>query len=110
MFFSFWFESRRRVSSQWDVTHDLHERRRLVRPSLEALEDRTLPSGSYLFVSDYDSNTVMRYDAATGAFVDTFVATHSGGAHDKMSARCSGSVTDDLIAALSGFDANGKVL
>ncbi len=33
----------------------------------------------YLLVSDYDTNSVLRYDAATGEFVDTFVPKHSGG-------------------------------
>jgi DNA-binding beta-propeller fold protein YncE len=36
-------------------------------------------NGSYLLVSDYDTNSVLRYDAATGAFVDEFVPRHSGG-------------------------------
>jgi DNA-binding beta-propeller fold protein YncE len=33
----------------------------------------------YLLVSDYDTNSVKRYDAATGAFVDNFVPKLSGG-------------------------------
>jgi len=33
----------------------------------------------FLLVSDYDTNSVKRYDAATGAFVDNFVPKLSGG-------------------------------
>lgn len=34
---------------------------------------------SYLLVSDYDGNSVLRYNAVTGVFVDEFVPKHSGG-------------------------------
>lgn len=79
MFLSSRLESLRRIASRLGAKRRLDQRRPVVRPRLEVLEDRALPSGSYLFVSDYDANTVMRYDAATGAFVDTFVPKHSGG-------------------------------
>src|SRR6266536_5288316 len=46
---------------------------------LEPLEDRLCPSGGYLFVDSYDTNSVLRYDESTGAFVDTFVPKGSGG-------------------------------
>ena len=36
-------------------------------------------SGSYLLVPDYDKHNVLRFDAATGAFVDEFVSRQSGG-------------------------------
>lgn len=35
--------------------------------------------GSYLLVSDWTRDTVLRYDGASGDFVDTFVPKHSGG-------------------------------
>src|SRR5690349_1564112 len=44
------------------------------RPPLEALEDRAVPSADSLFVGDGISNTVQRFDAATGAAAGTFVA------------------------------------
>src|SRR5262249_32643462 len=53
--------------------------RTTVRLRVESLEDRLTPSGGYLLVSDYDGNNVLRYDAATGSFVDEFVPKHSGG-------------------------------
>src|SRR5262245_24031516 len=55
-----------------------HDPRR-ARPSLERLEDRHCPSGSYLLVADFGGDEVLRYDAATGAFVDRFVPKHTGG-------------------------------
>src|SRR5262249_12337146 len=36
-------------------------------------------ANGYLLVGDYDGNSVLRYNAATGAFVDEFVPKHSGG-------------------------------
>lgn len=45
----------------------------------EQLESRYCPSGSYLYVAEYDNHQVLRYDALTGAFVDRFVPKHSGG-------------------------------
>lgn len=53
-----------------------HKRCRLA---LETLEARDCPSGDYLLVSDYDRNSVLRYNGATGAFVDEIVPKHSGG-------------------------------
>src|SRR5437899_2726581 len=50
--------------------------RRLV---LEVLEDRLCPSGGYLLVASFGTNSVQRYDETTGAYVDTFVDHHSGG-------------------------------
>ena len=39
------------------------------------------PAGSrgYLLVTSFDNESVLRYDAVTGAFVDAFVPHHSGG-------------------------------
>jgi hypothetical protein len=48
-------------------------------PRLEALEDRLCPSGGYLLVSSVNTDSVLRYDETTGAFVDTFVPPRSGG-------------------------------
>jgi hypothetical protein len=43
------------------------------RPALQALEDRVVPSTDFLYVGDGISNTVQRFDAATGAALGTFV-------------------------------------
>jgi ELWxxDGT repeat protein len=37
------------------------------------------PDGEYLLVTDYDNDSVLRYDGTTGEFVDTFVPRGSGG-------------------------------
>jgi len=50
-----------------------------TRPAIEPLEDRDCPSGSYLLVSSFKTDNVLRYDAATGAFVDEFLPHRSGG-------------------------------
>src|SRR4051794_5732456 len=49
------------------------------RPRLEALEDRLCPSGGYLLVDNINTDSVLRYDETTGAFVDAFVPPKSGG-------------------------------
>jgi sugar lactone lactonase YvrE len=46
---------------------------------LEPLEDRLCPSGGYLFVNSYSTNSILRYDETTGAFVDEFVKHNAGG-------------------------------
>src|SRR5439155_6835027 len=43
-----------------------------ARPTLELLEGRLCPSGSYLLVGSFNNNSVLRYDESTGAFVDQF--------------------------------------
>jgi glucose/arabinose dehydrogenase len=48
---------------------------------LEALEDRALPSGGYLFVPSFNTDNVLRYSESTGAFVDEFVPHKSAGLH-----------------------------
>ena len=53
------------------------------RPALERLEGRLCPSG-YLLVGSYDTNSVMRYDEGTGAFVDAFVPEKSGGLREPV--------------------------
>jgi hypothetical protein len=53
-------------------------------PRVEALEDRFCPSGGYLLVSSYNTDSVLRYDENTGAFVDTFVPRQSGGLREPM--------------------------
>ena len=53
------------------------------RPAVEGLEERLCLSG-YLLVSSFDSNSVLRYDEWTGAFVDTFVPKQSGGLREPM--------------------------
>jgi hypothetical protein len=46
---------------------------------LELLEDRLCPSGGYLLVASFGTDSVQRYDETSGAYVDTFVDHHSGG-------------------------------
>src|SRR5262245_5131971 len=53
--------------------------KRPVVPCLEVLEGRLCPSSGYLLVNSVNSNSVLRYDETTGAFVDTFVPPRSGG-------------------------------
>jgi DNA-binding beta-propeller fold protein YncE len=67
MFASSWF----RPSSKAE--------RPAIRLAVEQLEDRLTPSGSYLLVSSYKTDNVLRYDADTGAFVDEFLPHRSGG-------------------------------
>jgi DNA-binding beta-propeller fold protein YncE len=55
--------------------------RRLV---LEVLEGRLCPSGGYLLVSSFDTDSVLRYDETTGAFAGAFVPTKSGGLRQPM--------------------------
>jgi hypothetical protein len=50
-----------------------------VRLRLEPLEDRLTPSGGYLYVGDYDGSSVLRYNEATGAFVDEFIPHKTDG-------------------------------
>jgi hypothetical protein len=59
-------------------------KRPAVRPALEPLEDRFCPSGGYLLVSSFNNDSVLRYDENTGAFVDTFVPSQSGGLREPM--------------------------
>src|SRR5262245_31413262 len=52
-----------------------------TRLAVEQLEERCVPSaggGTYLLVSDYKTDSVLRYDAATGAFADEFILHRSG--------------------------------
>jgi streptogramin lyase len=52
------------------------------RPLLEVLEDRVVPSTAArdsLFIGDSKDNTVRQFDAATGSYQSTFVASDSGG-------------------------------
>jgi DNA-binding beta-propeller fold protein YncE len=43
------------------------------------LEGRLCPSGGYLYVDSYNTSNVLRYDETTGAFIDEFVKSNSGG-------------------------------
>jgi hypothetical protein len=56
-----------------------HDRFPVRRMHVELLEGRDCPSGGHLFVADFGGDNVLRYDGASGAFVDTFVPKHSGG-------------------------------
>src|SRR5262249_821137 len=53
--------------------------KRSFAPRLEALEERHCPSGGYLLVASVNTDSVLRYDETTGAFVDTAVPPRSGG-------------------------------
>ena len=52
-----------------------------VRPTLETLEDRAVPSASQdiLYVGDAADNSVKEFNASTGAYLGTLVAPGSGG-------------------------------
>jgi hypothetical protein len=58
------------------------KRQRLTtRLAVEQLEDRSVPSAGssgYLLVNSYKTDNVLRYDAATGAFVDEFIPHRDG--------------------------------
>jgi sugar lactone lactonase YvrE len=54
-------------------------RRRSAHPLPEVLEERRCPSGGYLLIGSFGTDSVPRYDESTGAFVDTFVTHRSGG-------------------------------
>jgi hypothetical protein len=59
-----------------------------TRLAVEQLEDRSVPSagsGSYLLVSSYKTDNVLRYDANSGAFVDEFLPHRSGGLNQPWS-------------------------
>jgi DNA-binding beta-propeller fold protein YncE len=43
------------------------------------LEGRLCPNGGYLYVDSYNTSNVLRYDETTGAFIDEFVKSNSGG-------------------------------
>jgi outer membrane protein assembly factor BamB len=59
--------------------------KRLQRPLvLEVLEDRRCPSGGYLFVDSFNTRDVLRYDEATGAFVNEFAKQNSGGLYSSV--------------------------
>jgi hypothetical protein len=53
--------------------------RRAIKPCLEGLEDRLVPSSlDSLYVGDGIDNTVKKFDAATGAYQGTFATLGSG--------------------------------
>lgn len=58
--------------------------RRPKRLCVESLEQRDCPSGVQLLISDWTEDKVLRYDATSGAFVDTFVTKHNGGLNDPI--------------------------
>jgi hypothetical protein len=66
MFDSSWFRPTRR------------RHRPTTRLAVEQLEDRSVPSAGYLLVNSYHTDNVLRYNAATGAFVDEFIPRLSG--------------------------------
>jgi hypothetical protein len=85
-------------------------RRRFRRPTgmlaLEVLEGRLCPSGGYLLVDSFDTNggaSVLRYNEATGAFVDTLVPKGSGGLSNSVGLILG---PDQNLYASSGLDPN----
>lgn len=56
-----------------------------IRPSLEVLEGRLCPSGGYLLVDSFNTNSVLRYDETTGAFAGVFVPKNTGGLYSSAS-------------------------
>lgn len=79
MFLRSWLDSLRPASSRTPTRRLQGQKRPPCRLRLESLEDRHCPSGSELLVGSFDTHNVLRYDAATGAFVDEFVRHKSGG-------------------------------
>ena len=96
---------------------------RIVR--IETLEERCLlaagapvplveavpaePAQEYLLVTDYDHGSVLRYDAATGAFVDEFVARNSGGLNQPQFL-VFGPHDDNLYVGSSHFSGPGRFI
>jgi DNA-binding beta-propeller fold protein YncE len=72
--FSRWLKAMNRQPgvSPWDRARRRPPRARFL-PRLEGLEDRAVPSCAQdvLYISDTAGNTVQRFDATTGAFLDT---------------------------------------
>ena len=73
------FRSLRTSPRRWSGPR---RQRRLL--AVELLEDRFCPSGSYLYVSSFNTDSVLRYSETTGAYVDTVVSARSGGLRTPM--------------------------
>src|SRR5262245_12385028 len=56
----------------------VHGASNLPRGSHQLIAPRATSAG-YLVINDWGRDSVLRFDAATGAFVDTFVPNRSGG-------------------------------
>src|SRR5262245_56401100 len=98
MFASSWFRSTSKRT------------RRTVRLAVEQLEDRSVPSassGSYLLVSSFRTDNVLRYDAATGAFVDEFLPHRSGGLNQPWSVLI-GPHDQDVYVSTGHFQGPGQ--
>jgi hypothetical protein len=82
-----------------------------TRLAVEQLEDRCVPSaggGSYLLVSSYKTDNVLRYDAATGAFVDEFIPHRSGGLNQPWSVLI-GPADHDVYVSTGHFGGPGQI-
>ena len=75
---------------------------------VERLEDRFCPSGGYLLVPDFDKHNVLRFDAATGAFVDQFVSRKSGGLNQPWNVLI-GPHDGDLYVSTGHFRGPGQI-
>src|SRR5262245_46922735 len=73
MFLKSWFDWRRPTYRPSTPT------RRAGRLQVERLEGRDCPSGGHLSVTDFTTRSVLRYNEASGAFVDAVVPKGSGG-------------------------------
>ncbi|MEX0613940.1 MAG: hypothetical protein WD229_17610, partial [Pirellulales bacterium] len=62
----------------------------------------------YLLVPDFDKHNVLRYDAATGAFVDTFVSRKSGGLNQPWNVLI-GPHDGDLYVSTGHFRGPGQI-
>src|SRR5262245_1658041 len=87
---------------------------RAARLQVERLEARDCPSGGeQLFVADFNGDQVLRYDAVTGAFVDTFVPRHVGGMYQPWGVLRgpdgNGDGRRDLYVSTGEFTGNGQL-
>src|SRR5262245_25781434 len=81
------------------------------RLALESLEDRTLLSG-YLLVNSAvgPEQNIPRYDGETGAFIDVFIDSSSGGKSGKYPGMEVGANGDLYVCkSLSGFGESGTI-
>jgi hypothetical protein len=72
------------LSWPWNrTTSRKHRAPGRIRPRLEALEERAVPSAAHdvLYVGDGGDNSIQRFDAQTGASLGTFVPRSEGGLH-----------------------------
>jgi DNA-binding beta-propeller fold protein YncE len=81
-----------------------------TRPAIEQLEDRCVPSagGDYLLVNSYKTDNVLRFDAATGAFVDEFIP-HRDGRLNQPWGVVIGPRDHDVYVSTGHFQGSGQI-